>query len=133
MEEMQVDSTIATFINHGCNGTSNFGDYVEFLCKHNKNCTILSETTTNPQQIVVHDYRSTFNVFSPVFSRQRFLDNFDIALQDIKAGDEILMNYAYYDIDKGEILESLELLKQQCEGQGEGHITEYTISKELKG
>lgn len=83
--EVFVDSSIITFVNHGCNGTYNVGektDYDEFSAKLDEPADALNGRS-----------HTGTSVFNPVIDRQLFLAGGDVSIRDIKAGEEILDNY----------------------------------------
>lgn len=82
--EVFVDSSIITFVNHGCNGTYNVGvktDYNEF-----------SSNLDAPTDDLDGRSHTGTSVFNPVVDRHLFFGG-DESLRDIKAGEEILDNY----------------------------------------
>lgn len=110
-----VDPGIGTFVNHGCNGTTNVGS-VEYI-----NLTEFS-TTYN----VATDQRSIYN---PAFDRAIRTNacSESIALRSIKSGEEIFNNYMTFE-NFHELEEYAESLRNECAGRAVGQISEYELS-----
>lgn len=77
-----------TFSNHGCNRSYNYGD--EY--------SILTEGTIDLTGSVPKDHDCTAIPYSPVQERhlRQMLSAGDIALREIKAGEEILVSSTLY-------------------------------------
>ena len=127
---MVVDSTIATYINHGCNGTSNFGDIDEFLCVEDPACTLVSENSYELSNGMKSDVKRINNMSFAYNRHDTFLNSgFDIALRNVSSGEEILTNYLYYATNDDDFNAGIHDLKQQCRGAKQGEVTTYTRAK----
>lgn len=115
-----VDSNIAFFMNHGCNGTYNFGEEYSPTTEDNADLTSIPS-----------EYDTTANVYSPVIERhlRAYTSGPDRTLRDIKAGEEILANYLAYVADKEGWKEDVLSLRGQCRGHTLGEISEYEIER----
>jgi len=124
-KEYFVDASINTFVNHGCNGTSNLGGITPYLCGKNPECTMLEESMTEEE---LRDYRTAeFDTHSPVILRHRgtFMTGFDVTLRDIHPGEELLHNYVYFESDIDDLIAEAGLLNEMCRGKSIGLIAEY--------
>lgn len=112
------------FANHGCDGSYNFGDINED--------SVLTETNVGIDQVPDKFDQEAF-VYSPVIERRirQYLSGVgteESALRDIKAGEEILMNYLYYGANPDHWKEFVSDLRDQCLGEVTGAITKYEES-----
>ena len=116
-KEVVVDSSIITFVNHGCRGTYNVGIETE-----------LDEFSANPEEPVeALDGRSHTgtSIFNPVIDRHLLMVG-DMNIKDIKKGDEILDNYIAFVGSIEEWEEDIEGLQAMCKGEIiEGSVTDY--------
>jgi SET domain-containing protein len=112
-----VDTSISTFINHGCRGSYNVGvkyDYHEMNvmdCDPEKPCI-----TCDDQELKIYD---------PYADRQypmRDCPNF-VANRDIEPGEEILYDYMCMS-GTDNMLEEIEDLQYLCSG-GIGFVSQY--------
>jgi SET domain len=112
-----VDPSIATFCNHGCNGTANSGE-------------------VSTRYITEYDYSAyeetslaDFKMYNPALDRSIRTYNCagDVALRDIKAGEEIFNNYVVF-VDLEDLDEYAASLRAECEGSAIGQISEYEMS-----
>ena len=103
----EVDPGKFTFVNHGCNGTSN-SDFV------NSSLTELTADPYNPPAEFDENGHLWNSVYNPTKDRATLADSF--SHRDIKKGDEILGNYLTY-LDAVEDWESGVLeLRSDCAG-----------------
>eukprot|EP00591_Stephanopyxis_turris_P010009 CAMPEP_0195509728 /NCGR_PEP_ID=MMETSP0794_2-20130614/2585_1 /TAXON_ID=515487 /ORGANISM="Stephanopyxis turris, Strain CCMP 815" /LENGTH=880 /DNA_ID=CAMNT_0040637019 /DNA_START=160 /DNA_END=2802 /DNA_ORIENTATION=+ len=83
-----VHSSILAFVNHGCNGLYNINSDSNFE---------MTEGNANPKEMPSAHYPKAYwkDVFNPVAERHlpHMIGDIDIALRDIKAGEELLDNY----------------------------------------
>ena len=115
--EVFVDSSIITFVNHGCHGSYNVGLETE-----------VDEFTADPDFIPEmlngksHAGTSTFN---PFVDRTLFFTA-DISSRDIKASEEILDNYLAFIGGDDDWKDDLVDYRDLCSGgQGTLSVTEY--------
>ena len=115
-EECFVDSSILTFVNHGCRGSYNIGEETPF-----------DEFSADPDSLDYvsagrsHKGTSTFN---PVVDRHlRFQP--DVSLREIKAGEEILDNYLDFVGLPEYWTKDVMDLRALCSGQAVGQVTNY--------
>ncbi|CAB9506471.1 expressed unknown protein [Seminavis robusta] len=113
-----VDPGIASFVNHGCNGTANVGDAeYQYL-------TELSYTGFN----ITAD-QERYKIYNPAMDRSRRTVSCagSLAMRDMEQGEEVFNNYmtfeAWDDVD-----EYAESLRAECAGQAIGQISEYEMS-----
>jgi len=115
-EEYGVDSGIHTFVNHGCKGTFNIDTVVS-------NNTYYTEETTDLDGFKkqVNEYDA---VFDPYVDRHLFsiLNEYDVAIRDIKAGEEILCNYMSFTTKVEHVETEVKQLKAMCAGDLDGLI-----------
>lgn len=92
---MAVDSTLLLFMNHGCNGTYNYGYIYE---EDHGIITEFNVNLDNRTEVVEHLTNSAEGPYSPVFDRhwQHVLNSGDYALRNIKKGEEVLTSYLTY-------------------------------------
>jgi len=109
-------------MNHGCNGTKNFGS--------NPDSTI-TETNFDPSSSSTDDLVNTAPVYSPVHERHllQLLKFGDLTLRFIKKGEEIVTDYMEFGGDEESLLEDAIKLKGWCSGESVGEITQYEDSK----
>jgi len=111
-----VDSSILTFINHGCNGTYN----VDI----GTSSSVTKDYYITEQNASIQDREDQKGeTYDPVTDRR---DGggwavIDIALRDIAAGEEILCNYVFFTEDSA-WLKELNTLKKICNGEEIGLI-----------
>jgi hypothetical protein len=115
-KEVAVDSTIATFVNHGCRGTYNVGTDTGPI--HESSADFVAFASVN------RDERPAYN---PVLDRHLplMLSGNDRALRDISAGEEILDNYLAFVGSEDDWEYDLKSLQKQCRGEGDGDVTFY--------
>lgn len=87
-----VDSSILSFVNHGCNGNFNVDDTSRILDKESS------------------DKNESFD---PVFLRRQ--DSTLTAVRDIEAGDELFCDYTYFSTGE-DFLPALDELNRMCNG-----------------
>lgn len=118
-----VDSGVLLFMNHGCDGSSNYG-VNELEDEDHDGFTEQTIDLTNLSEVNdLHD-NTSYDVYSPVSDRhwRHKLNSGDYALRDIKKGEEILTDYLSF---SGELTEEDVIqLRTECAG-GVGAIKEY--------
>ena len=83
--ESVVDSSIHTFANHGCGGSSNFGYDLE-----------VTEETADPDQIpdeILNEYFGEEIVYNPAAERQPHFYPMAQPLRNVAKDEEIFMSY----------------------------------------
>lgn len=123
-----VDSSFLTFMNHGCNGTSNYGKEEQ---------GDITEWSADPDTFLPH---LSFNrrqrgdsIFDPVLDRNFYelvIDG-DITTKDIKAGDEILDNYLRMIGTEADWNHDVVMLRKMCSGQGAAEIENYESNMDI--
>lgn len=115
-----MDSSILTFTNHGCNGTFNVIN-VEFG-EHDDPYAITEMT----EHLSDTDDMDDRDLYDPVLDRRGLSINAkgEVAVRNIKAGEEILTNYVYYSSRGPGWTDSLKSLREMCTGEKAGLITE---------
>jgi hypothetical protein len=110
-----VDPSIATFVNHGCNGTANSGE--------------VSHRYITEYDYAAYKEASYFEIYNPALDRSQRTYNCagDVALRDIEAGEEIFNNYVVF-VDLADLDEYAESLRAECEGSAIGQISAYEMS-----
>ena len=107
--EAFVDSSIVTFVNHGCNGTYNIGDETD----HDE---FTADIRSPPVDLMGHKSHTGSSVFDPVIDRHLFHSG-DVSLRDIDAGEEILDNYLNFIGGQEAWEEDVTDLRKQCSGE----------------
>mmetsp|Transcript_54572 Transcript_54572/g.163036 ORF Transcript_54572/g.163036 Transcript_54572/m.163036 type:complete len:115 (-) Transcript_54572:364-708(-) len=107
-----------TFVNHGCNGTYNVGDYenIEY-----------TEFTVDAKSVPSDmSDRVLLRTYHPIIDRHMgsYLSGGDFALNDIKAGEEILNNYLNF-VENEEWTSDVNHLRAQCSGEAVGSVKKY--------
>ena len=114
--ELYVDSSMLTFINHGCNGTNNFGEsHFDIFDSAYGNEAHLDPTAVDVPSSSV----SRFSIFDPVVDRNLLLlvaGNYETK-RDIGSGDELFQNYIFLITDPSVWVEEVMSLKAQCKGE----------------
>ena len=113
-----MDSSIVTFVNHGCKGSYNVGvetSYHEF-----------SVDLDTPMEAAINGKSHTgTSLFNPVIDRHLFFSG-DVTVRDIQAGEELLDNYLAFIGGEEAWAHDVNDLRNQCLGQStEGSVTEY--------
>lgn len=121
-----IDSGVMNFLNHGCNGTNNYG----FIYEQDQDAmTELSVDLNNLDVNQIEDnlVNEAEGPYSPVYDRlwRHTLNIGDYALRDIKKGEEILTSYLSFSADLDELKEDVIDLRRQCSGKGMGIISEH--------
>jgi hypothetical protein len=121
-KEVAVDSSIATFTNHGCSGTYNIGESTGDLHEFS------ADLNSMPVEL---DLEQEATAYNPVVDRHHRLQlsGSDITLRDIAAGEEVLDNYLFFIGHSTDWKEDILSLRAQCSGAA-GDITEYEIEEE---
>jgi len=114
--EYYVDSSILTFINHGCNGTNNFGErhFNTLDSKYGNEAHIDPATVNIPPSSV-----SRKPIFDPVVDRNLLLfvsGNYE-AKRDIRSGNELYQNYIFFITDPSVWVDEVMNIKAQCNGE----------------
>mmetsp|Transcript_937 Transcript_937/g.1444 ORF Transcript_937/g.1444 Transcript_937/m.1444 type:complete len:866 (+) Transcript_937:187-2784(+) len=114
-----VDSSMQTFVNHGCNGSFNIAGT---LLKASQ--TITEQNAKESDQYSFHDNEVDWDNYNP--RRLRHLHHlsstFEVALRDIKAGEELFTDYLSF-AEGDEWWTDVQDLKRWCSGEDVGHIT----------
>jgi len=115
-----IDSSITTFCNHGCNGTTNYGD------KDKVDLTETNADLNNPHE----DVLTKAVVYSPVMERhlRQHLSIGDYTLRDIKKDEEILCDYLTFVGDPDDWKEEVKDLQDMCAGELSGDVSEYEMA-----
>ncbi len=106
-------------MNHGCNGTANYG-YHSSLTEWN------ADTNTVPEELDTTD--SPYNIVFDRHLRQVF-DSGDYTIRNIAEGEEIFSNYLDYSGEVEFWEHEVLTLRGQCAGEAYGTITEYEMTK----
>ena len=107
---IEVDSGILTFVNHGCNGSSNLGLFPKI--------TDSSVNQTHvPNELLYYRNQGVDYVFNPAAVRSTFsrVENQNV-WGDIKAGDELLENYYEQFAGRNDWKENVDTLNKYCSG-----------------
>jgi len=106
-----------TFSNHGCSGLYNYGDEYSPITESSVDLTMYK---------IPEDHKCTAIPYSPVQERhlRQIMSAGDIALREIEAGEEILVNYVTF-ADPEEWIDKVKRLRDQCEGKAVGEVEEY--------
>jgi len=111
-----------TFVNHGCNGTFNTLDWRSYENWVNGD----EGAIVTEQNATVEDYEPYRKVYD--IRRDRHVaqeeKSYNVAGRDIKAGEEILCNYIFYDT----IYQTALDLKSVCSGEDVGDITKAEVA-----
>mmetsp|Transcript_20100 Transcript_20100/g.57678 ORF Transcript_20100/g.57678 Transcript_20100/m.57678 type:complete len:976 (+) Transcript_20100:148-3075(+) len=114
--EYYVDTSILTFINHGCNGTNNFGE------RHFNTIDSMygNEAQLDPNAVgVPPSSASRGSIFNPLADRNCLLfvaGNYE-AKRVISSGNELYQNYIYFITDPSAWVEEVMSIKAQCKGE----------------
>jgi len=118
--EYYVDSSLLTFINHGCNGTNNFGE----MHLNTTDAVYSNEASIDPTKVgKPGTLRLRTTVFDPVVDRRSILfsaGNF-VAKRHIEEGEELFQNYLYFVTDATLWVDEVMGLKAQCRGEVLSH------------
>lgn len=134
-EAFYVDSSILTFVNHGCNGTYNVVDSYYVLSDKER------VTEQNAKESDYFDFfeEEEYNSYNPYRLRHihHANSNSDYSLSDIKAGEELFVDYLMFCEGTG-WWDDVQHLKRMCNGEEfgfiakrEGHITSTLDKSEL--
>jgi hypothetical protein len=112
-----VDPSIATFTNHGCNGTENSGE------------VMYRGITEYEYSAYKETAEAHLTIYNPARDRslRTSLCSGDVTLRDIEEGEEIFNNYLFF-VDIGDLDEFAGTLRAECEGRTIGQISEYEMS-----
>jgi hypothetical protein len=117
-----VDSSISTFMNHGCNGAFNFGP-LQYLIDQANNVTyaygenpLMSEMEADPDRPVGEETEAG-PLLDPLYLRrlELFMTSAEGSVRDIKAGEELFTNYIWFDSEENWATNIMEL-RGQCNG-----------------
>lgn len=100
----EVDSSILTFVNHGCNGKYNIGEATEFD-ESTADATLIPDAVLGKKEAK----------FNPLVDRH-FLHSPVQALKHIPVGAEILDNYVSFTADQDFWSSDIVSLRDQCAG-----------------
>ena len=130
-ESYYVDASIMTFVNHGCNSSSNIADiYEDFYC-NSPPCFDLSEQSLLKEDVTKFAQQSKLGS-SPVSLRHvEIFSSLDVAARDIKAGEEIFQNYLTYEKSEKDLFDTARALKGICSGFDNGEVSRYESGKSL--
>ena len=105
---MVVDSSIMTFVNHGCNGTYNAGLVSEIT-------ELTADLNFMPEEFVAKGHSTLYN---PAADRHlpQYTAGAEISLKPIRAGDEILDNYLAFIAVPSFWMDDVKDLRSQCSG-----------------
>lgn len=112
---MSVESDVMLFMNHGCNGTHNYGDIEEDeddVSEEEAKSHQLTEINVDLEDIrgITQKAINKAEVpYSPVFDRnwRHALNSGDYTLRDMKKGEEIFTNYLSFVGDINDFSEDL--------------------------
>jgi len=106
--EVVVDSSIMTFVNHGCNGTNNVGLVSEIT-------ELTADLNFMPEEFVAKGHSTLYN---PAADRHlpHYIAGAEISFRPIRAGDEILDNYLAFIAVPSFWMDDVEDLRSQCSG-----------------
>ena len=117
-KEVSVDSSIITFVNHGCKGEYNVGietDVDEF-----------SADLDEPIEGLNGKSHTGTSIFNPVIDRHLLSHVGDLSIEGIDAGEEILDNYLAFVGSEEDWEEDIRGLRRMCKGMRvEGSVTDY--------
>lgn len=120
--EYFVESSILTFVNHGCNGTYNMMDWNEYNRWVNGDEDVIV-TEMNATIDHYYDYHeSVYDIYTDRHITHSAL-SYAVASRDIKAGEEITSNYVNYVSNFESWLLQAKDLKSICSGEDVGFIT----------
>ena len=111
-----VDAGVATFLNHGCNGTYVVGRR-----------TNVTELTADPLEIPpeLMEIEEELAFFNPIVDRNHFVfQGKEVLLENVHAGQEVLGNYLEYYHEEN-YQAAIADIKAQCLQQGTGTIHKY--------
>ena len=131
VESYYVDGSMMTFVNHGCNSTSNIVDLCEEYFCDDPPCLDLDEQSLSEDDAAKYlDYIKPCS--SPIVLRHvQIFGSLDVASRDILAGEEIFQNYLTYEKLHNELLKSASVLKNICSGAEIGEVTKYESGKSM--
>ncbi len=114
-----MDSSILTFINHGCNGTYNV-DFGSSISARE------SDYITEQNASMEDKKNNQVKMYDPLTDRRDVggWGTIDVALRDIAAGEEILCNYVFFTDNDEAWLKEVNVLKKICNGEEVGLIVQ---------
>lgn len=118
-----------TFVNHGCNGTFNFigRENYEGWKSNDPHATITEQNYTS------HEFDPFRGEFHDIYlDRHPIKPNVDVAMRDVKAGEEILNNHVFFDTNVESWKASMAELQKICSGERVGEITQAERSEVKK-
>jgi hypothetical protein len=128
-ESISVDPGIATFINHGCNGSQNIGAARLGQSVSGALSPSLTEMTVSLKEIpeeLRQLYRFESTVYSPFVDRNHMVYlHSDCTTRDVKAGDEVLSSYLEFLIDNEWEQGVLDLQAMCGSEKKQGTVSEY--------
>jgi hypothetical protein len=95
------------FVNHGCNGTYNFGEWSD-----------ITEVTADPNEVRYDFFQRADNdkIYNPAKDRYAIPVSGDWNLLPISKGEEILLNYLYSFSDPADWKDEILALRAECDG-----------------
>jgi len=126
IEHYAIDSGVIMFMNHGCNGTNNYGYETD------EDSPMFGLTESNVDLIninmadIKYELLNEASTYSPAEERNLWhkLNSGDYAFRDIKKGEEILTDYLVFS-GADSFKHDVRGLQAQCMGVGHGDISEY--------
>lgn len=116
-----VDTSIASFVNHGCNGIFNLGSIWYSEIKGGIVSPLMTSTNSNLKAKYDGSRNDIFEAFDPLYARhiKQDTEDTDFALRDIRAGEELFSNYMEFSniYEQDEIQETINDLERQCDGE----------------
>jgi hypothetical protein len=119
-----VDSSLLTFVNHGCKGAYNVGKVTDF-----DECT--ADTSLIPGEVDGKSHQGILT-FNPVVDRHLTHAGFMNAC-DIEEEEEILDNYLVFISSEEDWANDVVDLRNQCAGLASGEVTEYERANQRNG
>jgi hypothetical protein len=111
-----------TFVNHGCNGTSNIIEWPTY-----KQWVDGIENAITTEQNVTRDDYADFRAEVFDLHHDRHMDHialtYTVAKRDIKAGEEMLTNYVGFSVGEELWWKEVKSLQRMCSGEEVGFIT----------
>jgi len=123
VESGGVDAGLLTFMNHGCNGTYNYGIKLNFTEQD-------IDLGIRPRDIGLDDEMDVYNPFETRRFPNWGCQETAVALHDVEAGQEVLDNYLVHgtqgaDDGDASFRSSILELKMWCSGEMVGLVTAY--------
>ena len=114
------DSTIHTFINHGCNGSNNIG--------HDLSVTEADAPTDSIPEEIMDKVRGARYIYNPANERKVHFFSSAVPRRDIETGEELFDNYlGMFGLALNEWGMEIKELRKQCSG-ALGDIRRYELN-----